>query len=63
MVKDKCIRWKDTKTDVVPAIKFTGMPFIIMGKQKFPCLQGKDKDVASKRNRKEKIEAAQNVCA
>ena len=37
------IRWADTQKNAVPPILSDGIPFMIMGKKKLACQQGKDR--------------------
>jgi len=37
-----------------PQIKFTGIPFLILGKKDLDCSHGIDRDISTKKKRKEK---------
>ncbi|XP_071174638.1 calcium-responsive transcription factor-like isoform X1 [Mytilus edulis] len=47
------VRWRDTQKDAVPLIPYDRIPFFILGKKKWDCHQGRQRNKSSiERNRK-----------
>ena len=48
------IRWEHNRIDDPLKIPYTGIPFILLGRQEYQCHQGKDFNYKKKENYKEK---------
>ena len=51
------IRWEYNRTDDPLKIPYTGIPFILLGRQQYQCHQGKDINYKKKENCNEKKNA------
>ena len=48
------VRWEYNRTDDPVKIPYTGIPFVMLGRQQYQCHQGKDISYKKKENYKEK---------
>lgn len=53
-ISDANVRWVDTQGNAIPTIPFDRLPFIIMGKKKWDCHHGKQRNRSNIQKNKQK---------